>query len=209
MRIDILMAAQGDFLARYPLGFDDEEIVAIKKKHNTHKLHVFVVDAFAKDKFGFEDVILEDMIRVIQRATMVSMFEKPKFRDYVRSLTPVNKELLVHGLYELLHGDQEKGFNQIIAILADGKMARWSLISAFLYYSSPEVEVFCKPTTVKNIIRTFELEDLIYKPRPSYDFYVKFRKSIIEMKSFCDPRIGTDNAGMTGFLMMTMPSADH
>jgi len=208
MRTDLLMAAQEEFLFRYPLGFDDEEMLIIKKKHNISKLHDFVVDAFAKEKFVFVEVIIEDMIRLISRASMVSMFEKPKFRDYARSLSTESKEKLVFGLYELLHGNQELGFNEILDILVNGKMARWSLISAFMYYYSPELEVFCKPTTVKNIIRVFELEGLIYKPRPSYDFYVLFRKNIIEMKAMCDQRIGNDNAGMTGFLMMTMPSSD-
>lgn len=208
MRKDLLMAAQEEFFLRYPLGFDDEEMLVIKKKHNIGKLHNFAIEAFAKEKFAFVEVIIEDMIRVVQRASMVSMFEKPKFRDYVHSLSTDKKEQLVFGLYELYHGNQHQGFNQILDILIDGKMARWSLISCFMYYYSPEVEVFCKPTTVKNIIRVFELEGLIYKPRPSYEFYVEFRKAIIEMKEMCDQRIGNDNAAMTGFLMLTMPSAD-
>ena len=71
-----------------------------------------------------------------------------------------------------------------------------------LYYS-PTTEVFVKPTTTKNVIRQFELEDLIYRPLPSWEFYERYRATIEQMKASVDPSLSPNNAAFTGFLMMT------
>ena len=63
--------------------------------------------------------------------------------------------------------------------------------------------MFVKPTTTKGVIKTFELDDLVYHPRPTYDFYVRYRDAIDEMKSHVDASLSPNNAAFTGFLMMT------
>ena len=60
-----------------------------------------------------------------------------------------------------------------------------------------------KPTTTKNVIRQFELDDLVYKPRPSWDFYARYRDAIETMKGAVSPTLSPNNAAFTGFLMMT------
>lgn len=205
MRKDLLMAAQQEFFAMYPLGFNDPEMIEISKKHKVVKMHEMALEMFGKDKYGFVEEMIENMIKIISRSSLVSVFEKPKFRDFARSLSVEKKEALVQGLYECLHGNQEVGFNQMVQILVEGKLGKWSLMTVILYYYYPQKEVFCKPTTVKNMIKTFELEGLIYKPRPSYEFYTLFRKTLIEMRSYVDPNLGPDNAAFSGFLMMMMP----
>jgi hypothetical protein len=45
---------------------------------------------------------------------------------------------------------------------------------------------------------------LVYKPRPTYEFYAKYTKILETMKSQVSPLISADNAGFTGFLMMAM-----
>ena len=72
-----------------------------------------------------------------------------------------------------------------------------------LYHYRPEKDVFVKPTTTKNVIRQFELEDLEYRPRPSFSFYTRYRDAIHDMKAAVDPRLSPNNAAFTGFLMMT------
>ena len=71
-------------------------------------------------------------------------------------------------------------------------------------YFRPEEEVFVKPNTVKAIIKSLELPDLDYRPTPSWEFYAEFRRQVMEMKTLVDPSISTNNAGFTGFLMMTL-----
>lgn len=204
MRTDLLKAAEIEFMTKYPGGFTHPEMAAIKKKHRPEKMQEMARTMFAKDKFGFPNEVIEDMIKIISRASMISVFEKPKFRDYARSLSPETKEILSNALYEQLHGNQELGFNQMLEILVDGKMAKWSLMSIIPYYYYPLEEPFMKPTTVKGIVRIFELENLVYKPRPSYEFYIEYRRQFLEMKKLVNPLIGTDNAAFSGFLMMTM-----
>lgn len=209
MRKDILIAAEQDFYLQYPGGFNDPALIIIKKKHNTAKLSDYFNKVFDKPNFDYLEKIIEEMIKVVQKSTMVSLFEKPKFRDFVKSLSYEEKDLLSNGLYSLLYEDQEQGFNQMLFILQRGKLAKWTIISTFLYYSSPTTEVFCKPTTVKNIIKILEVDSLKYNPKPTYQFYVGFRNLIMEIKSMCDSKMGEDNAGISGFLMMSLPKYEN
>ena len=204
MNEQMLKAAESKFLSRYPGGFDNEELQAIGRKHKLGKMTDLVHEVFAEEKFLFPEQIVEDMTRVVSKASMVSLFEKPKFRDYIRSLEPENKEILAKGLYELLHGDKETGFNQMLDILVAGKLGKWSLMTIIPVYYYPDEEIFVKPTTTKNIIRVFELEDVVYRPRPSYEFYERYKAHILSMKGMVDPVCGTSNPAFTGFLMMVM-----
>ena len=60
--------------------------------------------------------------------------------------------------------------------------------------------------TTKNIIKTFELEDLIYKSKPSFEFYDKYTKALDVMKSNVDKSLSPDNVGFTAFLKVAMES---
>jgi len=204
MNLEILLASEAKFMSQYPGGFESEEMKAIGKKHRLDKMTDLVKEVFAKEKFMFPDQIVEDMIKVISRSSMVSLFEKPKFRDYARSLAPERKALLSQGLYEQLYGNKEIGFSMMLDVLIEGKLARWSLMTIIPVYFDPQGEIFVKPTTTKNVIRVFELEDIVYKPRPSYEFYVKYKAHILEMKSKVNPFCGPNNPAFTGFLMMVM-----
>jgi hypothetical protein len=206
MRKDLLKACEVEFFMRYPSGFDDPEMEIIKKKHKIEKMHNFAVEKFDEERFGFVEEVIENMIKIISRSSLVSLYEKPKFRDFARSLSKDEKETLVNGLREFLHGERSKGFEMMLDILSRGKMAKWSLISIIPYYYHPQTEVFCKPTTVKNIVTIFELEGLVYKPRPSFDFYENYKKQLLEMRSLVNPNLAPDNAAFSGFLMMVMES---
>ena len=92
----------------------------------------------------------------------------------------------------------------MLDVLISGKMAKWSLISVLPVYYKPFDEVFVKPTTAKGVILQYELDSLVYKPRPSWEFYQEFRSIINEMKSKVDSRLAPNNAAFTGFLMMSM-----
>ena len=140
---------------------------------------------------------------------MVSVFEKPKFRDAVKSMSYDEKEFLVDGLRNLLFDDEAKGFHQILDVLTRYGIAKWPLITVFRCYYYPETDLLFKPTTVKNVIKYFELDGLIYKPRPSYDFFVKYRDQINEMKKLTDCSVSKSGAGFSGFLMMSMDMLQH
>jgi len=204
MRVDLLKASEAQFFARYPLGFEDPEMQEIRKRHQVDKMHKMALEYLCEDRFGFVEEVLENIIKITTRSSLVSVFEKPKFRDFMKSLSSIEKEIYVNGLKEFLHGDQAKGFHMMIDILDRGKLAKWSLLTVCFYYYYPQSEVFIKPTTVKGIINIFEFEDLIYKPRPTYDFYVTYRERLMEFRKRANPAIAPDNAAFSGFLMMAM-----
>jgi len=208
MNHDKLKRAEASFLARYPGGFSHPEMLAIGKKHRMAKMIELSHDLFAKKHFRDPPEIVESMIKVVSRSSMVSVFEKPKFRDFARALEPKQKNALASGLQAQLYGDQQRGFEKVLKIIQSGKIAKWSLISICPVYFRSDEEVFVKPTTVKKAIAHFELEGLQYKPQPSWAFYETFRSTINAMKSQVDPALSPNSAAFTGFLMMSMAMAE-
>ena len=207
MNLKRLKQAEAEFLARYPGGFNHPDMVTIGKKHNVGKMTEQAKELLSKKAFQKTGPVLASLIKVVSRSSMVSMFEKPKFRDYVNGLDRDEREALAMGFQLLLHGKQQRGFEIVIDILARGKLAKWSLITICPNYMKPLDEVFVKPTTAKNVIKYLELENLEYKPRPSWAFYEEFRRQILAMKEKVDPSISPSNAAFTGFLMMSL--GDH
>jgi hypothetical protein len=203
MNLKKLREAESLFLHRYPEGFASEEMQAVRKKHNVDKLSEFASTALVRKNFANRGRVLDDIVKIVSRSSMVSMFEKPKFRDYVNGLSREDREYLAAGYKRLLHGKQETGFNQILDVLSEGKLAKWSLMTIVMHHYRPQVDVFVKPTTTKNVIRQFELEDLVYQPRPSWEFYTGYRDAIDTMKSHLNPSLSPNNAAFTGFLMMS------
>jgi hypothetical protein len=204
MNVDRLRDAEAQFLLRYPGGFANEEMQAIlRKRHNVGRLSEFATEALAEQRFNRPAALIDDLVRIVSRSSMVSMFEKPKYRDYVQGLARGDREQLLRGYRDLLHGDQERGFNAVLDVLHDARLAKWSLVTIHLYHYRPGVEVFVKPTTTKNVIRQFEIPDLVYRPRPSWPFYARYRTLIGEMKSLVNQSLAPNNAAFTGFLMLS------
>ncbi|WP_101758666.1 hypothetical protein [Oceanicoccus sp. KOV_DT_Chl] len=199
-----LKKLEGDFLMRYPKGFLDPEIEAIGKKHRMGKMVELAHDSFSEQACSNVHVTAENMIKVVSRSSMVSLFEKPKFRDFVRSMDENEKAFLVQALSQMLHGKQQLGFEAMVDILKTQKLAKWSLITIIPAYYRPTKEVFVKPTTAKNILRHFDIADPVYKPTPSWDFYKKYRKLINDSKKAVDKSLSPSNAAFSGFLMMTV-----
>lgn len=203
MNITKLKAAEKNFFTEYPEGFQSPEMKEISKKHRVEKMVTLAHSSFNPESLGNIEEACENMIKLVTRSSMVSLFEKPKFRDAVRAMNSDEQQVLVTGLGELLHGDEEKGFNQLIELLAQYKLAKWTLITVFRCYYYPQTDLLYKPTTVKNVIKTYEL-NLMYKPRPTYEFFTKYRQAINSMKQQVHPSLAPNNAAFSGFLMMTM-----
>jgi len=204
MNINKLKILEKEFLGRYPEGFDSPEMKEIVKRHKPDKMYQIAQESFEKYKFDNPEFIIQAMINLITKSSMVSLFEKPKFRDYVKTMAYHEKEALSDALREFLHGNEEAGFETMVELLGRVKLAKWTLLTVFGIYFRPTEEVFVKPTTTKNIIAFLELDDLIYKPRPYYDFYKRYREYINEMKKQVDPSLSPSNAAFTGFLMLSL-----
>jgi len=204
MNLKKLKQAEEKFFNRYPGGFAHPEMIAIRKKHKLEKMVELTQGGFAKRNFKLPDLIIENMIKVITRSSLISVFEKPKFRDFARSLPSEDRKTLASGLQELLHGNEQTGFETMLEVLKSGRLAKWSLMTICQAYYHPQVEVFVKPTTAKGIIETLELKNLQYKPAPTWAFYNEYRAEINEMKSKVDASLSPYNVAFTGFLMRSM-----
>ncbi len=204
MNYQKLKAAEAQFLQLYPLGFDDPEMQKIGKKHRMPQMIEQCQMAFTELAFNKPQVIVENMVKMISRSSMVSMFEKPKFRDFVKSLSGGDIDRLSEAFYQQLYGEQQQGFENTLDLLRTQKLAKWSLISILPNYVFPTKEIFVKPTTAKGVIKFFELEGVIYKPQPTWDFYQKYQALIEQMKVDIDPTLTGSNAAFCGFLMMSM-----
>jgi hypothetical protein len=199
-----LRQAEKDFFERYPGGFAHPEMIAIRKHHKLDRMVELAQESFAERNFMHPDLIVDNMVRIITRSSIISMFEKPRFRDFARSLSPLERQDLVRGMEELLHGNEQTGFEIMLDILRTWKLAKWPLMTFCQAYYLPQVEVFIKPTITKGIIETFELDNLQYKPSPTWDFYKRYRAAINEMKTKVDPSLSPYNIAFTGFLMRSI-----
>ena len=205
MNIERLKEAENTFLNMYPEGFNNPEMVKIGKKHRMDKMIKMAHDNLSEERLSkFNEETVEGIIKIVTSSSMVSVFEKPKFRDTVRAMSTAQKKQLVSSIRELIHGDEEKGFNELLELLVYYKLGKWTLITVFRCYYYPDKDLLYKPTTVKGVIKKFELEGVTYKPRPSYDFFVKYRDIINEMKKHINPSLKPNNAAFSGFLMFTL-----
>ena len=199
-----LKQAEEAFLDRYPGGFDNPEIIAIRtRKHNVDKMIAFAQETFARRNFKLPDLVVQNMGRVVSRSSVISRFEKPKFREFAEALFSEERSLLAEGLRELLHGNEQAGFETILDLLKSHNLAKWSLMTICQTYFHPQRDVLVKPATVKGIIEYFELDNLQYKPAPSWFFYDAYRSTIHEMKANVDKSLSATNAAFSWFLLLS------
>lgn len=199
-----LKEAEEIFLMRYPGGFSNPSMLEIVKKHKVEKMNQLAQDSFAKKQFKEPLKIVEAMGKIISQSSLISVFEKPKFRDLIKGLNSDEKERLSHGLKEFLHGDQEFGFHMMNALLGEYKLAKWTYLTLIPNYYHPDEEVYIKPNTVKGVIAYFGLEGLQYSPKPTFAFYRAYREQIRQMKQEVSTTMQVNNAAFCGFLMMSM-----
>lgn len=204
MNLIKLKDIEEEFLIQYPEGFEDEKLFPTMKKFNPSKLEEFTKESLKKENFSNPNLVVEAFFKIIQKSVLVSLFDKLKFKDMLLSLSSYEKDMLSIELYELLHGNTKNGFEGLVDFLEQYKLAKWTIISVVLYYNDRQKEYFIKPTTTKNVIKYFEIKDLIYKPKPSYEFYNSYKKVLNTMKKEVHKSLRKDNAAFTGFLRMGM-----
>ncbi len=174
------------------------------KKFDPSKLEEFTKENLKKENFSNPNLIVDTFFKIIQKSALVSLFDKLKFKDMLLTLTSYEKDMLSIELYELLHGNKRDGFDGLVEFLNQYKLAKWTIISVILYYNNRQKEYFSKPTTTKNVIKYFEIKDIVYKPTPSFEFYDSYKKILNEMKKNVDKSLHPDNAAFTGFLRIGM-----
>lgn len=205
MNRDKLLAAEAAFLARYPGGFSDPAMAAIKKKHNVDKLSEFAAQNLTRTSFNRPELVADTVLKMVSRSSMVSRFEKPKFRDFIRLLNSHEKEALAQAFEKRLYGRaKQRGFEELVGMLAPFGLAKWSVVSIVPFQCAPSKEVFVKPTTAKAVIAQLEVEELEYRPTPTWAFYTGYQKLLSEIRGIVSPSLSPNNAALTGFLMTVL-----
>lgn len=204
MNKERLVQVEREFLIRYPQGFETPELKEEGKKHKLGKHVEYIHKVCAKDYMQQGLGVFNDVMKVVTNSSMVSVFEKVKFKDFAREIDDHDKHELMGAIYEMIHGDEEEGFNRLVSLLSFYKLAKWPLISVWLAYYDVDYQVFIKPTTVKKIIKHLELEDIHYSPKPSYEFYTKYRTYINEIKKHVDKRLHVNNPAFSAVFMITI-----
>ncbi len=203
MNIKRLKQSEARFLAKYNKAFNDEELLKIRKKHNIQKHINNIHNICSKESFKQGLNIYEDVTKIVLRSSLVSVFEKVRFRDLVKELDLTERNIFLEGVYELIHGDEEYGMETLYNLLSPYKLAKWPIITIFRAYYYPDDDIFIKPTTVKNVIKTYELEDIKYTPKVNYPFYKKYRAYFNELKKHVSKDLSPSNPAFSGFLMST------
>lgn len=204
MDIEKLKILESEFLDRYPKGFQDEHFFPTMKKFKPQKLEEFAKEALKKENFTDPNLIVEGFFKTIQKSVMVSLFDKLKLKDALATLNSYEKDMLSIEIYELLYGDKKNGFEGLVEFLAEYRVAKWTIVTIVPYSMSRQSEYFIKPTTTKNIINYFGFKDVVYRPKPSFEFYENYTKHLDEMKLELDSSLTFDNAAYTGFFKIAI-----
>ena len=204
MNFEKLRQLESEFLRRYPLGFDDPELMAVAKKHKVEEMKTYVHANFSKDHFNDPSAISRAFTKLIEKSSLVFTFEKVKYKNAVKLFNQDDIETLSNALWEILHGDQRQGFNQLVLLLATLDLAKWPILTVLGLYYNGDYEVLVKPTTVKSVLSYLEVMDIKYTSKPNYDFYSQYRTLINDLKVRTGKSIATDNGAYCGFLMITI-----
>lgn len=175
----------------------------IRKKFRVDKHAQFAQEQFAPDNFDQPLNIVNALAGLASRSGMVSMFEKPRLKAAINDLTPKQRRQWADAIYELLHADQQSGFESLVALMAKVNLAKWTLITLAPAYYSLQKEVFVKPSTTKLIIDKLGL-DLTYKATPTWPFYRDYRQVLLQMRRAAKEVRAPNNPAFTGFLMITL-----
>lgn len=209
MNLQKLKELEEDFFEYYPNGFEDEELLKIRKKFKSEKFTQEVQELFKKENFSQPVIICDNFSKIVSKSPLISLFEKPKLKDAIKSMGIYQKDMLSIALYEMLYGDFKDGFEDLVEILASYNLAKWSLVTLIPYYFSRKEHFFIKPTTTKEIIKYLEITNVTYKPTPTYEFYEAYKKILDELKANVDESLGFDNAGFTGFFKITISRCEN
>ena len=79
MNVNKLIRLESDFLLHYPQGFNSKEMIEIRKKHNLNKVSSYLKKVCSKENLKLGLSVYDDVIKVVSRSSMVSVFEKMKF----------------------------------------------------------------------------------------------------------------------------------
>lgn len=203
MNIEKLKKLESDFLDRYPEGFKSPDFKKTTKKHNVQKHTTYINEVLTEEYLRKGHKVYKEVAKVVLTSSLVSVFEKVRFRDLGADFTNTEKTRFVKGVSELLYGHEKSGFYMVYTLLKEHRLAKWPIIIVYRVYANPKKDVFMKPTVVKKVISHLDLP-FKYESDPSYTLYKKYRTAINKMKKEVSLSLRPNNLAFTGFLMLSL-----
>ena len=204
MNIKKLKELEAEFLDAYPQGFEDGVFFPTMKNFNPLKLSEFTKENLKKENFSNPNLVVDNFSKIIQKSVLVSLFDKLKLKDMLKSLNTYEKDMLSIEIYEFLYGNKKNGFEGLVEFLEQYKLAKWTIVTTVPYYLNRKKNYFVKPTTTKNIIKYLEIEEYKYTPKPSYEFYLNYSHNLNIAKKNVEKTLCFDNIALTGFLRVAI-----
>ncbi len=189
------------FLERFPNGLQDEEWIALGNKHKNGNLVQQVKENFSKENLSKlikekkYDEICEISLKLLKRASVVSVFEKVAFGNYMAH-EEIHKDFAL-GLYDIIHNFNQESFEKFALLLAryrtekNSNVAKWTVLTFFISFYDRERFVFIKPTTTKKIANALKT-DICYSSYPTYETYDKVYNMIMDFREESDLCRGQD-----------------
>jgi hypothetical protein len=78
MNLEKLKQVEADFFYRFPGGFDNPEMIAIRKKHKLDKMIEMAQISFVRRNFKLPDLVIENMLKIITRSSLFSLSLRKK-----------------------------------------------------------------------------------------------------------------------------------
>ncbi|WP_198306347.1 hypothetical protein [Arcobacter vandammei] len=208
MNIEKLKECEDRFCEYYEKGFEDEKLAKTVKLFNTAKFHEMAKNSFALEKFSNIEQIIQDFFTILLKSPLISFYEGDILKSALKNFTMYEKDMLSIFLQDILYGDfphnLENSFDDFVELLASKNLAKWHIVTLIPYYFSLNKNYFLKPSTTRNIIKYFEIENLKYNSKPSFEFYKAYTNNLLEMKNSVNPKLKDDNGRFTGFLRLSM-----
>ncbi len=168
------------FLSKFPDGLNDEMWIELGKKHKPNKIIETINNELSEDNLK-EMLENEDyktictlVLKLVKKATVVSVFEKVAFQNFINDET-TNKDFAL-AFFDLLYNYNEKSFNEMVSVLAMYKQdknknaCKWPVITFFISYKDPNKFVILKPNTVKQTAKILEF-NIEYSSTPNFKTY--------------------------------------
>lgn len=179
------------FLQRFPGGLQDELWLSMGKKHKPDNIIKALNTELSKKEMSSNikkkdyKTICDTALKILRRASVISVFEKMAFRNYLEH-EEVQKDFC-KALFDFMYNFNEESFRNFTLVLArfksekNSNCAKWTIVSFFKAYQDPNEFVFVKPTTTKAIAKALETE-IDYSPYPTYNTYMKVHDMIYEYR---------------------------
>lgn len=208
MNLEKLKDCEERFFEYYKDGFEDEKLAKTVKLFNTIKFQTLAKNSFALENFSNFEYISQSFFEILLKSPLISFYERDLIKDALKNFTNYEKDMLSIYLKDLLYEDLEENikdsFDELVELIASKNLAKWHILTLIPYYFAPDKNYFLKPSTTRNIVKYFELENIKYKPRPSFEFYKDYTKNLQKMKNIVNPILRDDNGRFTGFLRLAM-----